>query len=79
MKKFNLSPVELMSNNETDKLIGGFSVAIASSYESDDSFMTNNCHAGNCSTKSCKKYKQKKIPGTNNCGKNCVSSWGSKV
>ena len=48
------------------------------SVTTDNDFLTNNCHAGNCSTKSCKKYNIKKLHGSNNCGKNCVTSCGKK-
>lgn len=78
MKTNKSIKLDLLTEIENGKLIGGFSVAIESDSDSSNDFLTNNCHAGNCSTKSCKKYNIKKLHGSNNCGKNCVTSCGKK-
>ena len=78
MSTTKLIKFEFLDVIENGKLIGGFSVAMQSNSDSNNDFMTNNCHAGNCSTKTCKKHKLKPLQGSNNCGKNCVSSCGKK-
>lgn len=66
MKKYLI--FEKLQEDETKKMIGGFSLCLVA-ISNDDSFATNNCRSGNC-LKNCKnkvKRRKSKSSDHNNC------------
>jgi hypothetical protein len=80
MKKVLNLKMEKLSNTDSLKLVGGFSVVFFDSQQ-DTTIKTNNCSGGNIKAGCGKKKSNKKIttPGTNaNCHGNCVKGCGDK-